>query len=99
MSSDASVGAVIDPALCPICGQPNHCRLVAGAHSNEECWCFRVRFPPSLLARVPEHARRRACICQRCFSEALGSESSLLGIVRAHGAVNGRDGGECGSQR
>jgi hypothetical protein len=71
MSRDAGVCADVDPSRCPLCGQPNHCRLAAGAHSNEECWCFRVRFPSSLLARVPELARRRACICQQCWSEAV----------------------------
>ena len=83
MSSDAGDSVLIDPARCPLCGQLNQCLLAGGAHSNEECWCFRVRFPPSLLARVPEHARRRACICQRCVSEAVGNAAFHESILSA----------------
>ena len=62
---------MVDPELCPLCGEPNQCLLAAGAHSNQECWCFHVRFPASLLERVPEEARHRACICQQCLKESL----------------------------
>jgi hypothetical protein len=33
-------------------------------------------FPPELLARVPEEARRCACICQRCLAEAQRAEQA-----------------------
>jgi hypothetical protein len=30
------------------------------------CWCTQVDFSADLLARVPEAARDRACLCPRC---------------------------------
>jgi hypothetical protein len=30
------------------------------------CWCRQVDFSADLLARVPEAARDRACLCPRC---------------------------------
>jgi hypothetical protein len=59
----------LDPARCPVCGQPNRCALeieretgvAAGA-----CWCTQVDFASELLARVPSAARGRACICAAC---------------------------------
>jgi hypothetical protein len=30
------------------------------------CWCTQVDFGADLLARVPEPARRLACICAAC---------------------------------
>jgi hypothetical protein len=30
------------------------------------CWCTRIAFTPELLARVPDTARDRACICPAC---------------------------------
>lgn len=59
--------STIDPKLCPLCGRPNGCVLAAGSGSNLDCWCFRLRFRPDLLARVPEHARGRACVCEACW--------------------------------
>jgi hypothetical protein len=37
-----------------------------GAVAPEPCWCTLVPFSADLLAQVPEAARNRACICQRC---------------------------------
>jgi hypothetical protein len=30
------------------------------------CWCSQVTFEASLLSRLPEHARGKACICPAC---------------------------------
>ena len=58
-----------DPCRCPLCGQPNACAMASGdAASAEPCWCTRVHFGADLLAQVPEAARNRSCICQRCAS-------------------------------
>lgn len=69
MNNPDLASVAVDPAICPLCHRPNHCRLAAGAPSNQECWCSRVSFPPALLARVPEHAHRRACICEECWRQ------------------------------
>lgn len=59
-----------DPAHCPLCGRPNECQLATQAGYKGPCWCMKVNFPPELLARVPEEARRCACLCHGCVAEA-----------------------------
>ncbi|HOC55550.1 MAG TPA: cysteine-rich CWC family protein [Verrucomicrobiota bacterium] len=81
MNLPSATSVAVDPSVCPLCNQPNHCLLAAGALSNDECWCSRVAFPPALLARVPEHARRRACICERCWS---GATQTTAADTRTH---------------
>jgi hypothetical protein len=66
----------IDPSRCPLCGGPNGCRLAAHPGEGGRCWCFAARFPERLLARVPERARNRACICQKCLEAALAEEAA-----------------------
>ena len=60
-----------DPDLCPVCGQPNSCAMAAQDTSSAlenapPCWCTRVHFSAGLLQQVPEAAKNKACICQRC---------------------------------
>jgi hypothetical protein len=56
-----------DPALCPLCGEPNGCALAAApGASPADCWCASRRFDAELLARVPPAAAGRACVCSRC---------------------------------
>jgi len=59
----------VDPAQCPICGRPNGCRRAARPDmaESEPCWCWDYRIPETLLARVPERARNKACICRACI--------------------------------
>lgn len=63
-----------DPARCPLCGGPNGCAMEAaragGQPQPPPCWCTQATFAPALLARVPEDARRRACICAACARSA-----------------------------
>lgn len=65
--------AAVDPARCPLCGQPNHCAMeVEGATGQPQppCWCTGVEFARELLAQVPPAARRQACICRACAEKA-----------------------------
>lgn len=57
----------VDPALCPLCGEPNSCALAnpSGA-SQAECWCASRRFDAPLLAWLGPTSVGRACICSRC---------------------------------
>ncbi|MBX3655966.1 MAG: cysteine-rich CWC family protein [Ramlibacter sp.] len=64
-----SAAAAPDPSRCPLCGETNQCAMQVQRLTGlpqEPCWCTRVDFAPALLARVPEAARRQACICHRC---------------------------------
>lgn len=53
------------PTRCPLCGEPNRC-AVANGEAHESCWCMQVSFVPDALDALPEGARDRYCICQRC---------------------------------
>ena len=58
-----------DPTVCPLCGQSNQCagqvERTTGV-KQPPCWCTQSSFGAELLARVPESARRMACICAAC---------------------------------
>lgn len=53
----------IDPERCPLCAAPNECGLQKG---HVKCWCYGVNVSEAALARVPEDARDRACLCRPC---------------------------------
>ncbi|NQY02133.1 MAG: cysteine-rich CWC family protein [Halieaceae bacterium] len=55
---------------CPLCGADNHCAIAAGKNAIQ-CWCMRTEFPQTLLDRVPDEAKNRVCICERCVQQAL----------------------------
>jgi hypothetical protein len=75
MVSDATF--FVDPCACPLCGQPNQCAMAAAKHSGQAvspCWCVQVSFSADLLARVPEAAQNKACICETCARKHTPSE-------------------------
>jgi hypothetical protein len=51
---------------CPLCGQPNECAVVATGRLDAPCWCTAVVVDPGALARVPDAALGKACLCVRC---------------------------------
>jgi len=74
-----------NPGECPLCGAANECQLCSPAASKGACWCARVEIPGALLARVPEAARNRACICRKCV-DAFKAGGDLSVPPRSHGA-------------
>lgn len=58
----------MNTAICPLCGESNQCAVAADPDATE-CWCGSVIFPEELLAKVPEDAVRKTCICQNCLEE------------------------------
>lgn len=56
---------VLPADRCPLCGQANQCAIMAG-QAPESCWCMQAPVSPLALARLPEQARGKACICPRC---------------------------------
>lgn len=59
----------IDPRCCPLCGQANQCAMELERSTGVKqppCWCTQARFDAALLARVPEQASGKACICAAC---------------------------------
>ncbi|MBL8340240.1 MAG: cysteine-rich CWC family protein [Rubrivivax sp.] len=62
---------------CPLCGEPNGCVPAAtGTFGGGPCWCREVVFSGEVLARVPEAARGRACLCRRCATTTTGTAST-----------------------
>jgi len=64
----------VDPAKCPLCGEPNACARVL-CHNQCECWCARQSFPRELLDRVPAEAKDRACICAACLRKCVAASA------------------------
>ena len=64
-----TLAAPVSPQNCPLCGQPNQCAMevqLATGIQQPPCWCTQVQFPKDLLARVPEQALGKACVCAAC---------------------------------
>ena len=59
----------INPARCPLCGEPNDCRLCSPLARPGPCWCVAEQFPAELLELVPEPLVNRACICRSCLQQ------------------------------
>lgn len=62
---------VVNPRVCPLCGQENHCAMAAvgGTATTDPCWCTNQQFPATLLEKVPVAARDKFCICQSCLAK------------------------------
>lgn len=54
-----------NPTRCPLCGMPNGCAMAAGG-DGAECWCMNVELGAEVLARIPDAARDKACVCAAC---------------------------------
>jgi hypothetical protein len=70
---------IVNPSLCPLCGQPNRCAMEVEKETGVKqppCWCTRVDFSADLLARVPAEAKEKACICAAC--QAATADSAKL---------------------
>lgn len=75
------MSSTCDPSLCPICGRPNLCpHAMSSGEATPSCWCASLNIPQELLDRIPEAARRKACVCRNCIDDALLSQKA------AHGA-------------
>ncbi|MFM7100822.1 MAG: cysteine-rich CWC family protein [Verrucomicrobiota bacterium] len=61
--------AGLEAGRCPLCGRANGCRMAGGGAWKGPCWCEVVEMPDALLARIPEEARGRACVCHACVAE------------------------------
>lgn len=63
--------ALTDPSRCPLCGGDNRCAMEIERDTGEAqppCWCSTQRFSPELLARLPQEAEGKACICAACVA-------------------------------
>lgn len=77
--------AVSDARRCPLCDRINRCGEVAGGGGR--CWCFDLKVPAELLARVPTAARGKACVCRDCVAAFhAGGERGDHGLGEVAGA-------------
>jgi hypothetical protein len=77
MVSDATF--FVDPCACPLCGQPNQCAMETAKRTGQAvapCWCVNVSFSAEVLARVPQAAQNKACICEACARGNAAKESA-----------------------
>lgn len=68
--------ATPDPGRCPLCGQANLCAMEverATGQPQPPCWCTQVDFNRAALDRIPQEARRKACICRACATGGQGN--------------------------
>ena len=59
----------VDPTRCPLCGASNQCVMAGSPGAGDPalpCWCTQVTIERAQLARIPEAARNRACLCPAC---------------------------------
>lgn len=84
--------ADVDPARCPLCGQPNACAIAAGATRCEDCWCGAVRIAPATLAAIPPADQGRACLCRACATapEPLADAGEATGAAAVTTDPGGR---------
>ncbi|MCA8978341.1 MAG: cysteine-rich CWC family protein [Planctomycetes bacterium] len=76
----------VDPARCPLCGQPNQCVMATADDAGRECWCAAARIAATVLDSIPADALGQACLCARCADD--------LGFRRSGGYATDR----CGSR-
>ena len=64
-----------DPAVCPLCGEPNQCAVATDPDASQ-CWCELREFPEELIARIPENAVRKSCVCQNCLDQFIEGKTN-----------------------
>jgi Cysteine-rich CWC len=72
MSALTPSAALLDPSLCPLCGNTNQCAMEverATGQKQPPCWCTTARFDAALLARIPAEKRNLACVCAACAAQ------------------------------
>lgn len=69
--------SAVDPLLCPLCQEQNHCLNLGAGDTEKTCWCHNpdIQFPTELLDQVSVDKKGKACVCQKCaeaFSQTAG---------------------------
>lgn len=75
-------------AQCPVCGQPNRCRLETGEPYKGPCWCEHPTLPGTALNRLLADLPEPRCLCPSCL-EGIASDSEITWdelVTRSHRA-------------
>ncbi|HEX2201657.1 MAG TPA: cysteine-rich CWC family protein [Longimicrobium sp.] len=78
MTPEPAAETPVDPARCPLCGEANGCAMAGASPSGGACWCASVTIAGDVLQRIPEEARRKACVCARCAEGAPRAEGPTV---------------------
>ena len=54
-------------AHCPVCGEPNRCRLETGETYKGPCWCESPTLSATALHRLLADLPERRCLCASCL--------------------------------
>ncbi len=57
----------LDPTACPVCRQPNLCRLATGEGYRGPCWCESIAVSPSTAQYLKASLPAGSCLCQSCL--------------------------------
>jgi len=55
----------VQESQCVLCGNSNNCM----ANCQKTCWCMTVDIPETVLAKVPDDKKNKACICLSCIEQ------------------------------
>jgi hypothetical protein len=67
--SEPALQSSVDPMRCPLCGASNQCVMAGSPGAGDPtlpCWCTRATIDRAQLARIPDAARHKACLCPAC---------------------------------
>lgn len=58
----------IDKTLCPLCNKNNDCDNIKKDNLIGTCWCRLpdITFSKSVIDKVPDALKNKACICKVC---------------------------------
>jgi hypothetical protein len=55
---------------CPVCGEPNGCRVENGEAFKGPCWCEELVLSAAAKRRLSDELPEARCLCRKCL-EAL----------------------------
>lgn|GEM_PF-6914079 len=67
-----------NPATCPLCSQPNGCRVFTETRA-EPCWCRAQTFPPELIARAHTFP---SCVCLGCVKDSVSQPANPAALKK-----------------
>jgi hypothetical protein len=57
----------VQPAHCPVCWQPNGCRLETGESYKGPCWCEQPTLSAAAVRRLLSDLPEQRCLCRACL--------------------------------
>jgi len=64
------------PGNCPLCGEPNRCRLETGEGYKGPCWCERPTVSAAALRRLLGELAAPRCLCAGCL-ESIAADPEI----------------------